>query len=584
MTLACHGIGVAPGVAIGRAYLLAGRDPLEVMPRSVLPGAVETEVLRFYAAVEAARVELGAVRADIPPDTPSDIAAFIDTHLLMLQDSALTTAPAEMIREHRYSAEWALRQRRDRLVRVFEEMDDPYLRTRRDDVDHVIGQILKHLVGVPDTETEEPPSLEGRVVLAQDLSPADTILLRNSGIAGFVTEYGGPMSHTAILARSLGLPAVVGVRHATRCLRHNEPLIIDGEQGVVLAAADRRIIAQYERRVQLQRCHVHDLAALASQPALSLDHQRVTLMANIELPEDIRTAREAGADAVGLYRTEFLYMNRPTVPEEEEHYETYRRVVEELDGLPIHIRTLDLGADKSVDSCTAGMVPSCNPALGLRAIRLCLKEPALFRPQVRAILRVAALGPVRMMLPMLSSISELRQVITLIESIKEELRREGAEFNPAMSIGGMIEVPAAALSAPSFARHLDFFSIGTNDLIQYTLAIDRVDEEVSYLYDPLHPAVLKLIRQTIIAADQAGIPVSMCGEMAGDPRYIPLLLGMGLRQLSIQPRALLEAKRVILSCDLRHLRELTERLFLGMDLQEDVAQLLAELQHGLAGL
>ncbi len=577
MTLACHGIGVAPGIAIGRAFLLTGRDPLEVVPRSILPAAVEAEVARFYAAVDAARMDLGAVRAHIPPDTPSDIAVFIDTHLLMLEDSALVTAPVEMIREHRHSAEWALRQRRDRLVRVFDEMDDPYLRMRRDDVDHVVGQILKHLVGAPDMGTDESPSLHGRIVLAHDLSPADTILLRNGGIAGFVTEYGGPMSHTAILARSLGLPAVVGVRHATRCLLHNEPLIIDGEQGVVLAGADRRITAQYEGRLQSQRRHVRDLAPLAREPAVSRDGESVTLMANIELPEDIQTAREAGADAVGLYRTEFLYMNRPMVPDEEEHYETYRRVVESLAGLPIHIRTLDLGADKGVDSCTAGMVSTCNPALGLRAIRLCLKEPGLFRPQVRAILRVAALGPVRMMLPMLSSINELRQVLALIDGVKEELRREGVAFNPDMPIGGMIEVPAAALAAPAFARHLDFLSIGTNDLIQYTLAIDRVDEEVSYLYDPLHPAVLKLIRQTIDAGARAGIPVSMCGEMAGDPRYIPLLLGMGLRQLSIQPRALLEAKRVVRSCDIQRLRAAAERLFLGID-QEDIGALLSELQ------
>ena len=580
MTLACHGIGVAPGIAMGPAYLLSGRDPLDVAPRSVAPEEIEGEVARFEAAVVQARADLRAVKAHIPPETPTDIAAFIDTHLLMLEDSALITAPRELIREHAYSAEWALRQRRDRLARVFDEMDDPYLRTRRDDVDHVVGQILKHLAGEPDP-SGEPPTLNGRIILARDLSPADTIHLKHGGIAGFVTEFGGPMSHTAILARSLGLPAIVGVRQATRCLRHNEPLIIDGDLGVVLADADRRIFDQYRRRLHQSRQRARNLAALATQPAVSRDGRRITLMANIELPEDIDAAREAGADAVGLYRTEFLYMSRDAVPDEEEHYEAYRRVVEGLGGVPIHIRTLDLGADKDVDGCTAPSTaagPACNPALGLRAIRLCLREPALFRPQLRAILRAAALGPVRIMLPMLSSIAEVRQAKALIESVKHDLRRERVDFDPHTPVGGMIEVPAAALAAPCFARHLDFLSIGTNDLIQYTLAIDRVDEEVSYLYDPLHPAVLKLIRYTIEAGDEAGIPVSMCGEMAGDPRYVPLLLGMGLRQLSMQPRSLLAAKQVVRASDLAALESSVERLFQRLD-AEDIATLIADFSR-----
>jgi phosphotransferase system enzyme I (PtsI) len=563
MTLACHGIAVASGVALGRAYLVGRRDVMDVPQRIIPVEAVEAEVARLLAAVEAARAELSAIRSHIPPDAPSDIAAFIDTHLLMLDDSTLTAATVELIRQHAYSAQWALRQHRDRLVRVFDEMDDPYLSTRHDDVDHVVGQIFKYLADEPGVAAGG--ELHGCIVVARDLSPADTIHLRHNGIVGLVTEYGGPMSHTAILARSLGLPAVVGVRHVTRCLSHDEPLIIDGDQGIVLAGADRRITEQYERRIQQLRIHVHDLAALAGEPAVSLDGESVDLMANIELPEDIETAREAGAVAVGLYRTEFLYMNRSTVPGEEEQYQTYRQVVEGLCGLPIHIRTLDLGADKGVDSCAASPMPSCNPALGLRAIRLCLKEPGLFRPQIRAILRVSTLGPVRIMLPMLSTLSELRQILTLIEKAKAELRAEGVAFDPDTPIGGMIEVPAAALAADTFARHLDFLSIGTNDLIQYTLAIDRQDEEVSYLYDPLHPAVLKLIRGTIEAGTQAGIPVSMCGEMAGDPRYIPLLLGMGLRQLSIQPRGILEAKRAVRASHVETLRKGVQRLFAEID-------------------
>jgi phosphotransferase system enzyme I (PtsI) len=579
MTLACTGIGigVSRAVALGPAYVLR-RGPVEVTPRWIEEHEIEAEIQRFRDAVETARRELQAVRDQIPPSTPQDIAAFIDTHLLMLQDSTIAEAPLDLIRHQLCRAEWALQIRRDALVQVFEEMDDDYLRTRKDDVDHVVVHIQKILVREkPEHPAEE--DMEGCVIIAQDLTPADTILLRHRGVAGFVTEFGGPMSHTAILARSLGIPAVVGAHNVTQYLRRGEMLVVDGEQGVVLAEANTAILAHYRARISEYQEHKKALQSLAHQPSRTIDGEQVQLLANIELPEDIPHAKAAGAVGVGLYRTEFLYMNRASTPDEEEHLEAYLAVVRGLDGIPVTIRTLDLGADKEVDGRNGPHCPPvCNPALGLRAIRLCLKEPELFRPQVRAILRASAEGPVRIMLPMLSNLAEVLSARRMIEEAKQQLRHDGLRFAPDIPVGGMIEVPAAALSAPQFAQHLDFLSIGTNDLIQYTLAIDRMDDEVNYLYDPLHPSVLKLIRMTIDAGQARRVPVSMCGEMAGDPRYVRLLLGMGLRQLSMQPNSLLEVKDIVRISHVHRLTKQVKRLFKDLDTR-DIAAWVDEINR-----
>lgn len=534
MTYAGNGIGITRGIAIGDAHILQ-RDQLEINPRTIEKKQIRGEIERFRQAVSNARRRLQGIRQKIPKTTRSDIIEFIDTHLLMMNDAALVEVPIDLIRKHAYAAEWALQLQRDALAQVFNTMDDPYLRTRRDDVEHVVNQIQKALL-----ELDEEPEAEltGKVILAQDLTPADTILMRHQGIAAFITEFGGPMSHTAILARSLGIPAVVGVHSITRILRHGEQVVVDGEQGVVLADADPATLAHYTQRIDSAGQRQIRLRSLIGQPTTTRDGTRIQLMANIELPEDIQATRDLQADAVGLYRTEFLYMNREGVPDEEEHYQTYRQVVEGLDGIPITIRTLDLGADKQVD----GAASSCNPALGLRAIRLCLKEPKMFQPQIRAILRAALHGPVRIMIPMLSNLQEIRRLKQIVADTRVRLDAEGIAHAGNIPIGGMIEVPAAALAADAFSRELDFLSIGTNDLIQYTLAIDRVDDEVNYLYDPLHPSILRLIQMVIEAGHKAGVPVSMCGEMAGDPRYIPLLLGMGLREFSMQPGSLLLAK------------------------------------------
>ena len=446
---------------------------------------------------------------------------------------------------------------RDAVVAVFDAMDDEYLRTRKDDVDHVVNRILYALM-----EREEPGDIDlaGKIVCADDLSPEDTVLMQHQGVAGVITEFGGPLSHTAILARSLGIPAVVGLHALRQYLRDDQQVIVDGRQGVVLVNPTRAMLSHYrERQREIEKFRV-DRHKLRHARVITTDGERVGLQANVELPEDVRAATEVGAEGIGLYRTEFLFMNRARPPDEEEQYLAYRDMVDALQGSPVTIRTLDLGADKQVDGVKPGAPVTTNPALGVRAVRLCLKEPELFIPQLRAIMRASAHGPIRMMIPMLSNIQELFQVITVVEQCGRELDLEDIEYDHSLPIGAMIEVPAAALCADMFARHTDFLSIGTNDLIQYTLAIDRIDDEVNYLYDPLHPAVLKLIQTTIKAGQKQGIPVAMCGEMAGDASYTRLLLGMGLREFSVHPNALLEIKQTINRSHFGKIRKLTQRI------------------------
>lgn len=560
MTLELNGTGVSRGIAIGKAHLLQ-RGSLEAVEYCLPDYKVDDEVTRFRAAVTRAKRQLRGIRDQIPEDAPTDIAAFIDTHLLMMDDAALSTAPVKIIQERRINAEWALQIQRDSLVRVFDAMDDAYLRTRKDDVDHVVDRIQRLLTDADhhDGGTQEK-RFQGSIIVADDLTPADTVLMQNQGIAGFITEYGGPLSHTAILARSLGIPAAVGVRNARRYLRDDEQLILDGQHGIVLADATPEILGYYRHEQGEEKRYLQDLQKLKWRNAITLDGVPIKLMANIELAEDTRAVRAVGAEGVGLYRTEFLYMNRTELPDEEEHFETYRGVIRALRGAPITIRTLDLGSDKQVDSGRASGPLPTNPALGLRAIRLCLRDPSLFLPQLRAILRVSALGPVRIMIPMLSSSQEMFQVLQIIADLKREFREAGIDYDPKVPIGGMIEVPAAAISAHIFAKHLDFLSIGTNDLIQYTLAIDRLDDEVNYLYDPLHPSVLQLVSTTIKAGKRAGIPVAMCGEMAGDTRYTRLLLGMGLSEFSMHPASLLQVKRIINDSEVHALSHAAKRI------------------------
>ncbi len=555
-----HGVGASKGIAIGKVHIV-DHGQFEVSERSIKPARVKNEIARFHRALRSARNELSAVKDKIPPDTATDVGAFIDTHLLMLEDSALTNAPVKFIREKLCNAEWALKVQRDALVAVFEAMDDPYLRTRKDDIDHVVNRIQRILLkrNKPARGRSANP-LSDRIVFADDLTPADTVLMQHQGISAFLTEFGGPNSHTAILARSFRIPAVVGLHSARAYLRDEELVIVDGQRGVIIVDPDRTTIRHFERRRREIDRQVIARKRLRKSPVVTSDGESIVLQANVELPSDMHAAAQVGAAGIGLYRTEYLFMNREEPPGEEEQYRAYLKMVNALKGAPVTIRTLDLGADKQVDGSRPGAPVSSNPALGLRAVRLCLKEHSLFRPQLRAILRVSARHPVRLMIPMLSNMQELLQVLQLIKECERELKTEGIAFDSNMPVGAMIEVPAAAVCADLFARRLDFLSIGTNDLIQYTIAIDRIDDEVSYLYDPLHPAVLRLIQMTINAGKKVGIPVAMCGEMAGDALYTRLLLGLGLKEFSVHPNALLEVKQAINETHIGDARKLAKRI------------------------
>jgi len=559
MALIVSGIGVSRGIAIGNVHLLNRGGAPEVFERKLEEHEVASEVERFQGAVDEATNQLRSIRDTIPEDAPKDVASFIDSHILMVKDSMLRKVPIEIIQEQLCNAEWALKQQRDKVVSVFEQMEDAYLRTRINDVEHVINLIQQILKDQQFTVQMKSQPLKGSIIVADDLTPADTVVMQNQNIAGFITEQGGPLSHTAILARSLGIPAVVGIQRARSLLQQEEKIIIDGADGMVLAGIDENTIKKYRQKQREQKDARRKLNSLRNISAKTRDGQRISLQANIELAEDVNALKLSGADGVGLYRTEFLYIDRDVPADEAEQYSAYRKVVRTLKGKPLTIRTLDLGAEKEFDPDYQGPLTQ-NPALGLRAIRRSLKDTELFIQQLRAILRASAFGPVRILLPMITSYIELVQSLSLLDQAKRELKSEGYDYDPDILVGAMIEVPAAALSATIFAKQLDFFSIGTNDLIQYTLAIDRIDDQVNYLYDPLHPAVLKLIHLTLQAGRKAKIPVAMCGEMAGDPRYTRLLLGMGLREFSAHPSNLLEIKQIINRSKISELESPTKKI------------------------
>jgi phosphotransferase system enzyme I (PtsI) len=477
----------------------------------------------------------------------------------MLDDSLLTRVPVELIHQHQCNAEWALKLQCESLVQIFDKMEDPYLSARKSDVEQVVMRIQRILRGYTET-TLEPENMANTIILADDLSPADTVLMQHHGILAFVTEYGGMTSHTAILARSLGIPAIVGLRRARAYIQLDDTLVVDGFQGMILVEPDERILRYYRMRQREEKRYRAALNKLKNSPTMTRDGTPITLHVNIEFPEDMTAVKRVGGEGIGLYRTEFLFMNRQQPPDEEEHFEAYSRVVRSLKGGTVTIRTLDLGADKPIDSRFYDGSVGANPALGLRAIRLCLKNQKLFKPQLRAILRASALGQVRMMIPMVCSFQELIQVHSLMTEIRNELRNKSIKFNPQMPFGVMVEVPAMAICSDLIAAHVDFLSIGTNDLIQYTLAIDRGNDAVNYLYDPLHPAVLRLIKISIDAATKVSKPISMCGEMASDSRYVRLLLGLGLRYFSVNPEAFLEVKQIINNSDMTGLSQLANKI------------------------
>ncbi len=576
MALMLTGMGVSRGVSIGPVFVLHRNQP-EIIEKSIEKKQISTEVKRFKTAHTLARKQLLKVKGAIPEDSPDDISAFIETHLLMLDDSMLATTPVELIKQNLCNAEWAVKLQRDAIVKVFESMDDPYIATRRDDVNHVFNRVTQALVNDNKERDEEVQNWKDQIIVADDLTPADTVLMQHNGVAGFVTEMGGPLSHTAILARSLNIPAIVGLTEARRFLKAGETLVIDGENGMVMADPDSNAIDHFHKRQRDIKRKARELIKLTDTKPRAKSGEKISLLANIEIEDDLKALRRVNAAGVGLYRTEFLYMRRDDIPDEEEHFKTYMRVVRALRGSPLTIRTVDLGADKEVDTVSTGPLAH-NPAMGLRGIRLCLNDPSLFVPQLRAILRASAKGPIKIMFPMLTTVTELQQAIQLLENTKDNLRREKIKFDEKIHVGGMIEVPAAAISASHFAEHLNFLSIGTNDLIQYTLAIDRIDDQVNYLYDPVNPAVLTLIKMVIDAGIKQKIPVTMCGEMAGNSEYTRLLLGLGLREFSMPPNSILEIKSALRGTNIGSIRRRALALLHCSD-KEKQANLLRKLNE-----
>jgi phosphotransferase system enzyme I (PtsI) len=551
LSIYISGIGVSKGIAIGEAYVLV-REQFDARQINLPASEINSEIKRFKKALALANRQLHDIKNKIAENTADDIIVFIDTHLLMMEDPAFNEGTIINIKEHFCNAEWALKMQGDRLVQVFDEMEDPYLRTRKDDVLHVVKRIQIALSG--NKTNKVSASYKGRIIVTDDLTPADTIMMQQQNIAGFITEFGGPLSHTAILARNLGIPAIVGLHHARHLIHRGEKLIIDGTSGTAINKPDDKSLKFYRAVKRSESAKRNLLKTLTGKPAVTLDNNQITLHGNIDRPADIKVIKNYDDTGIGLYRTEMLFIELNQWPDQATHLKTYKRAVKALNGKPLTIRTMDLGADKEIQDTIDQGPMAHNPAMGLRAIRRCLKEPQDFMPQLLAILRASAFGPVRMMIPMLTNLEELDQVLALIAEAKQILQQKKMAFDKNIPIGAMIEVPAAALAVDAFAKKLDFLSIGTNDLIQYTLALDRIDDEVNYLYDPLHPSVLKLIHMVIKAGKKANIPVSMCGEMASDTQYTRLLLGMGLEYFSVQANALLEVKQIIINSRLKDLQ------------------------------
>ena len=535
--------------------------------------AADPLAVEVAAALARARGALASLRSNVPADAPAEFAAFLNLHRMILDDSSLSHAPRSLIREQRCNAEWALVQQMDKLVAQFEEIEDPYLRERKADIGQVVERVLSALIGGQTLAEPRASDEKNLIVVAHDLSPADMILFKRHHFGGFVTDVGGVTSHTAILARSLSIPAIVGLHHARQTIRENELLIVDGVQGVVVVDPDPVVLAEYQLRQSQFELERKRLQRLKSTPAATLDAVAVELYANIELPQDVPQALAAGAEGIGLFRTEFLFMNRKDLPSEDEQFEAYREVARTMSGRTVVLRTLDIGADKTL-SGNGAVRP--NPAMGLRAIRFCLAEPQMFLAQLRAILRASHYGKVRVLLPMVAHAQEVEQALALLKQAKEQLDEKGQPYDRSIEVGGMIEIPAAALALPMFLRRLNFLSLGTNDLIQYTLAIDRTDDAVAHLYDPLHPAVLHLVSHSIRTATRAGVPIAVCGEMAGDLQLTRLLLSVGLRNFSMHPAQLLAIKERILRTNLAEVRPLGQRVRRSTDPRR-TRELLARL-------
>ncbi len=578
MTFALHGIAVSKGIAIGKAVLIS-RAALEVSHYLVEVGKEEAEVQKLLDAFEQVRLELTQLRQGLPKDAPQEMAAFLDVHGMILADPALAEKPMKLIRTQRLNAAWALTTELNDLLEQFADIEDAYLKERANDIRQVAERVIKALNAQKKDPLHDADFLPASdigvesIIVAHDIAPHDMLRFKEHAFTGFVTDLGGKTSHTAIVARSMEIPAVVGVRHASEMIRHGDWLVLDGEHGVVVVAPDEQLLAEY-RKLQAQALkEARKLKQLKHAKTETADRVQIELFANIELPEDAIQAVKLGAVGVGLFRSEFLFMDRKqALPDEEQQYQEYRRVVDLMHGLPVNIRTIDVGADKALggggDISQTGTSP-----LGLRAIRWSLTEPEIFLTQLRAILRASAHGQARIMIPMLAHVKEIDETFRLIEKAKQQLHQRGKAFNPNIQVGAMIEIPAAALMLPLFINRFDFLSIGTNDLIQYTLAIDRADHAVAHLYDPLHPAILNLLSSIIDQAKRADVPVAICGEMAGDPALTKLLLALGLTDFSMHFSQLLLVKREILKANVGLLKARVPRVLRAYEPEEQAKAL-----------
>ncbi|MDH4051215.1 MAG: phosphoenolpyruvate--protein phosphotransferase [Rubrivivax sp.] len=582
MSIQVFGMPVSRGVAIGRAVLVAS-SRVDVAHYYVAPEQAEHEVERLRRARDTVAAELQGLQRDMPSEAPAELSALLDVHLMLLHDESLTGATRQWVIDRHYNAEWALSAQLEVLARQFDEMEDEYLRERKADLEQVVERMLVCLAVDAGAQPAGTLGMAARdfagedplVLVANDVAPADMLHFKKSVFTGFVTDVGGRTSHTAIVARSLDIPAVVGAREASRLVRQDDWVVIDGDSGVIVVNPSPIVLEEYrfrQRQSELERAR---LDRLRHTPAVTLDGEQVELLANIELPDDTAAAVAAGAVGVGLFRSEFLFLNRGGhLPDEDEQFEAYRAAVLGMRGLPVTIRTVDIGSDKPLERMTAAELRHehvLNPALGLRAIRWSMSEPSMFRQQLRALLRASAYGRVRILVPMVAHLSELTATLDALARARAQLDEAGQAYGP-VALGAMIEIPAAALNIDLFLRHLDFVSIGTNDLIQYTLAIDRADENVAHLFDPWHPAVLQLIHRTIERANAAGKPVSVCGEMAGDTMFTDLLLAMGLRSFSMHPSRVALVKQHVLRADTRRLAAALSRV-MAADVPEAEAAL-----------
>ncbi|QDC95833.1 phosphoenolpyruvate--protein phosphotransferase [Candidatus Methylopumilus universalis] len=569
-----HGIGVSNGIAIGRAHLISNAL-LEVVQYDIEIKNIPLEVKRFEDAIAAVRVELNKIKSQLPSDSPKELSAFIDTHLMILNDKSLSSLPKSIIENEKCNAEWAIKKQMDSVVNQFDQIEDQYLRERKQDVIQVVERVIKILLG-HSNQIAAKNKEKLTILVAHDISPADALHFKNHKYAAFVTDGGGVTSHTAILSRSLNIPSIVALQNARTLIRDNDLIIVDGSQGVVIVNPTLEIQKYYKSLQDSWSDEQEKLQRIKTKKSITKDGALIHLFANIEVPNDIISVNASGATGVGLFRTEFLFMNRQDMPDEEEQFQAYKKVAEAMGKRPVTIRTLDSGADKQTALNNKKISP--NPALGLRAIRLCLSEPKIFMTQLRAILRASQYGNIKILFPMLSSISELRQTKLLLERAKASLRKDKVKFNEKILIGGMIEIPAAAISADIFAQELDFLSIGTNDLIQYALAIDRTDDAVSHLYNPLHPAVLKLIALTIKSAHKYKKSIAVCGEMAGEPKLTKLLIGMGVEQLSMHPSHILSVKEQVLNSSIKNIKSSVLRL-LNLNEVDKIETLLKKINQ-----